>query len=101
MALSSARLQSWHREFNSAVFKGKLRRVTCAVTALDEETLGMFWPDRKRIEIRRDLSEPEARATLLHEMVHQWQHENKRPVDHGESFKEWVSTCLTLTGLRI
>ena len=101
MALSSAKLQSWHREFNSAVFKGKLRRVTTVLSALDEETLGMFWPDRKRIEIRRDLDEQEARATLLHEMVHQWQAENKKPVDHGESFKDWIAPCLTLTGLRI
>ena len=25
--------------------------------------------------------------TLLHEMVHQWQHETGRPVDHGTEFR--------------
>jgi hypothetical protein len=30
----------------------------------------------------------EAIKTLLHEMVHQWQDETGRPVDHGAGFRE-------------
>jgi hypothetical protein len=30
----------------------------------------------------------EALATLRHEMVHQWQHEQGLPVDHGKVFRE-------------
>jgi hypothetical protein len=29
----------------------------------------------------------ETMHTLLHEMVHQWQHETGRPVDHGPEFR--------------
>ena len=29
----------------------------------------------------------EVEATLLHEMVHQWQAETGRPVDHGPGFR--------------
>jgi hypothetical protein len=30
----------------------------------------------------------EAMHTLLHEMVHQWQHETGQPVDHGTAFRQ-------------
>jgi hypothetical protein len=42
-----------------------------------------------------------AKATLLHEMVHQWQHHNNLPLDHGHRFKEWAGLILAETGLEI
>jgi hypothetical protein len=39
-----------------------------------------------RRHLRRD-GWPAATDTLLHEMVHQWQAETGRPVDHGIEFR--------------
>jgi hypothetical protein len=39
-----------------------------------------------RRHIRRD-GWAEATATLLHEMIHQWQAKTGRPVDHGPEFR--------------
>ena len=42
-----------------------------------------------------------AKATLLHEMVHQWQHVNDKPVDHGREFQEWKDIILARLDLEI
>jgi hypothetical protein len=39
-----------------------------------------------RRHIRRD-GWAQATATLLHEMIHQWQAETGQPVDHGRRFR--------------
>lgn len=42
-----------------------------------------------------------AKATLLHEMVHQWQELHNKPLDHGHEFKTWRELILAQTNLEI
>ena len=42
-----------------------------------------------------------AKATLLHEMVHQWQDLQGKPIDHGHAFQAWRELILTVTNLEI
>ena len=42
-----------------------------------------------------------AKATLLHEMVHQWQHMHSKPVNHRHEFQTWRDIILSATNLEI
>jgi hypothetical protein len=95
-------LRYWHTRFNKLVFKGTLQKVPLSLEVLHDEVLGEVWGlcYGTSIKIRSTLTLPEARATLLHEMIHQWQYENALPMDHGRSFIQWEIPCRQLTGLQ-
>jgi len=88
-------LSRWHRAYNEARFGGTLRPVPIRISRRMKSRLGHYSPAAdgcepeivlSRRHIRRDGWE-EALHTLLHEMVHQWQDEQRLPVDHGASFR--------------
>jgi hypothetical protein len=91
-----ARLRQLHVQLNGLHFAGALSRITILVSGRMRRRLGEVRLDRRtnravsiaisRRHIRRD-GWTEATATLLHEMIHQWQAETGRPVDHGPEFR--------------
>ncbi|MDH5235962.1 MAG: SprT-like domain-containing protein [Gemmatimonadota bacterium] len=89
------RLAEWHVRFNGERFGATLSTVPIRVSRRMKRRLGHFAPveDGRPAEIaisarhlRRD-GFAAAVETLLHEMVHQWQHESGRPLDHGPGFR--------------
>ena len=91
------KLAEWHRRYNAHFFGGALRPVTVRVSRRLRRRLGHYSAATpageppeiviSRRHIRRHGWE-EALHTLLHEMVHQWQDETGRPIDHGAVFRE-------------
>jgi hypothetical protein len=91
----AAQVASWHAELNAERFAGALGAVGFRVSRRMRRRLGHYAPgaDGRANEIalsarhlRRD-GLAAARATLLHEMVHQWQHERGLPLGHGAEFR--------------
>jgi hypothetical protein len=91
------RLRSLHRELNRTHFSGALGEIPIRLSGRMRTRLGEVSVDLrtgKPIEIalsRRHLAEHpwrEVEHTVLHEMVHQWQAETGRSIDHGPSFRE-------------
>ncbi len=89
-------LRRWHDQYNERLFDGTLRRVTLRVSRKMESRLGHYTaaaPGGTPAEIaigRQHLERhgwTEVLHTLLHEMVHQWQDETGRPIDHGAGFR--------------
>jgi predicted SprT family Zn-dependent metalloprotease len=89
-----ARLEAAHAELNRLRFDGALRRVTIRVSRRMRSRLGHYSPGLMREpeiaiarrHLRRDPWH-DVVETLVHEMVHQWQHETKRPVAHDRDFR--------------
>ncbi len=93
-----ALLTEWHERFNVMHFGGTLERIPVHVSRRIVRRLGHYTPrvaEAQGLErciavgrrhIRRD-GLPAALETLLHEMVHQWQDESGRAVDHGPGFR--------------
>jgi hypothetical protein len=91
------RLRSLHSELNRAHFGGSLGEIPIRLSGRMRTRLGEVSVDLrtgKPIEIalsRRHLAEhpwQEVEHTMLHEMVHQWQAETGRSIDHGATFRE-------------
>lgn len=91
------RLRQLHGELNRAYFGGALGEIPIRLSGRMRTRLGEVSVDLrtgKPIEIalsRRHLAEHpwgEVEHTMLHEMVHQWQAETGRSIDHGASFRE-------------
>lgn len=91
----AARLAAMHRELNARWFGSTLADVSVVVSRRMRARLGHYAvaapgaPAQiaiSRRHIRRH-GWVDAGATLLHEMVHQWQDESGQPVDHGGAFK--------------
>lgn len=91
-----ARLRAAHAGFNAERFDGVLGTVGIRVSRRMRSRLGHYrlaTADEpaeivlSRRHIRRD-GWRNAMTTLLHEMVHQWQHEQGLPVDHGRAFRD-------------
>ncbi|MGQ0538787.1 MAG: SprT-like domain-containing protein [Gemmatimonadaceae bacterium] len=90
------RLYELHAELNARCFGGLLGRPTIHVSRRMRRKLGHYaLPAERgspglialsRRHIRRHGWIP-ASETLLHEMIHQWQHESGLAVDHGPSFR--------------
>lgn len=89
------RLAEWHTRFNGERFGASLRAVPIRVSRRMQRRLGHFAPgeDGGHPEIaisarhlRRD-GLAVALETLLHEMVHQWQHESGLAVGHDAEFR--------------
>jgi hypothetical protein len=91
------RLRALHRELNREYFDGTLGAIPIRLSGRMRTRLGEVSVDLrtgKPIEIalsRRHLAEHpwgEVEHTMLHEMVHQWQAETGRSIDHGPTFRE-------------
>ena len=92
----AARLTTLHAQLNLEHFGGALDHLEIQVSRRLARRLGHYTPRShnggvgeivlSRRHVRRD-GWPEAIHTLLHEMVHQWQDETRRPVDHGAGFR--------------
>lgn len=89
-------LRLWHEHFNARHFGGRLTRVPLRISRRMTARLGQYRVSACATEpseiviARRHIERHgwhEALDTLLHEMVHQWQHENGLPVDHGPAFR--------------
>ncbi|WP_337172583.1 SprT-like domain-containing protein [Gemmatimonas aurantiaca] len=90
-----AQLAEAHRQLNARWFEGTLQAIPVRLSGRMATRLGHFDPGSKHTPPEIVLSRThitrhgwrEAMHTLLHEMVHQWQHETARPVDHGAEFR--------------
>jgi hypothetical protein len=90
-----AQLAAAHRELNGRWFDGALSSLEVRLSGRMATRLGHFDPGSREAPAEIVLSRRhvvrdgwrEAMHTLLHEMVHQWQHETGRPVDHGAEFR--------------
>lgn len=89
-------LAEWHARYNEHYFGGTLREVPIRVSRRMKTRLGHYTarsPSGEPAEIAISRSHvyrhgwEEARHTLLHEMVHQWQDERGHPIDHGATFR--------------
>ena len=90
-----AELARWHARYNTEHFHGRLKSVSLRVSRRMRSRLGHYTcaahgePAEIALSwrhIRRDGWE-EAKHTLLHEMVHQWQDETGHTIDHGPKFR--------------
>ena len=91
-----AQLMAWHQRYNARHFNGCLAPVAIRVSRRMKSRLGHYTAatrggDAAEIAISRSHvvrhGWTEALHTLLHEMVHQWQDETERPIDHGSTFR--------------
>lgn len=90
------RLADAHAELNALHFDGALNRIPVRLSGRMKTRLGHYSPKGEdgpgaeivlsRRHVRRD-GWAEAMHTLLHEMVHQWQDETAKPLDHGPAFR--------------
>lgn len=88
------RLRAAHGVLNAARFAGSLRPIAIRVSRRMRSRLGHYSPGlRSQPEIaiaarhaRRDRWES-VLETLVHEMVHQWQHETGRAIGHDAAFR--------------
>lgn len=91
----AARFTEWHHRFNTEFFEGALKPVPVRVSRRMKSRLGHYSAASAAAggeiaiswrHLRRHGWE-EALQTLLHEMVHQWQDETGKPLDHGPGFR--------------
>jgi len=91
----AAKLATWHARYNAEHFDGMLKTVPVRVSRRMRSRLGHYTaatagaPAEIAISWRhlRRHGWTEALETLLHEMVHQWQDESGRTIDHGRGFR--------------
>ena len=91
----AAKLTIWHERYNAEHFDGTLRAIPVRVSRRMKSRLGHYSAatrgEQGEIAISwrhlRRHGWTEALHTLLHEMVHQWQDETGRPIDHGRAFR--------------
>ncbi|HTC24858.1 MAG TPA: SprT-like domain-containing protein [Gemmatimonadales bacterium] len=90
------RLRSLHQRLNHEYFGGTLGEIPIRLSGRMRTRLGEVSVDLRTgrpIEIalsRRHLADhpwTEVEHTMLHEMVHQWQAESGRQIDHGPTFR--------------
>jgi hypothetical protein len=88
-------LGEWHTRLNGERFGASLRSVPIRISRRMVNRLGHYAPGVEgggpeiaisARHLRRD-GLASAIETLLHEMVHQWQHEQGLPIDHGLDFR--------------
>jgi len=89
------RLAEWHTRLNGERFGAALALVPIRVSRRMVRRLGHYAPGVEGggaeiaisgRHVHRD-GFAAALETLLHEMVHQWQHESGLPIDHGAEFR--------------
>lgn len=88
-------LQLFHARLNNERFEGKLKPIAVRVSRRMRSRLGHYAPAQRgapaeiavsKSHVKRHGFE-QAVLTLLHEMVHQWQDETGRVLDHGAEFR--------------
>jgi SprT-like family len=103
------RLSQAHDRLNRQYFEGTLGSLPIRLSGRMRTRLGELSVDLRTgrpIEIaisRRHVARhlwAEVEHTLLHEMVHQWQAETGRPVDHGPEFKRKAREVGVLPGAK-
>ncbi len=99
--LSTRKLQYWWRGFNDAMFNGELRPLKIKLEMPSEPNWIGEYNTGREIIISPHQSEDDAMATLLHEMIHQWQDENNLNLGHGNTFSKWRKLCRLRTGLLV
>jgi hypothetical protein len=85
-----------HERFNAQHFSGLLREIPFRLsgrmrTRLGELSVNLKAGEVKEVSISRAHLRngwAEVEKTVLHEMVHQWQVENRLPLDHGPGFRK-------------
>ena len=85
-----------HRELNDKWFANTLSVIPLRLSGRMATRLGHYDPGSRHMAPEIVMSRThitrhgwrEAMHTLLHEMVHQWQHETGQPVDHGPAFRQ-------------
>ncbi len=91
-----AQLTEAHKQLNAQHFSGALKDVSIRLSGRMATRLGHYDPGSKHVSAEIVMSRKhvvkhgwrEAMHTLLHEMVHQWQHESGAPLDHGAGFRK-------------
>ncbi|MEQ1692926.1 MAG: SprT-like domain-containing protein [Gemmatimonas sp.] len=91
-----AQLTEAHRQLNAQHFDGTLTTLPIRLSGRMATRLAHFDPGSKHVPSEIVMSRKhvvrhgwrEAMHTLLHEMVHQWQHETGAPVDHLAGFRK-------------
>lgn len=91
-----AQLSEAHRQLNAQHFGAALTAIPIRLSGRMATRLGHYDPGSKHVASEIVMSRKhvvrhgwrEAMHTLLHEMVHQWQHETGAPVDHGSGFRK-------------
>ena len=91
----AADLASWHAQYNTQHFHGRLKSIPIRVSRRMRSRLGHYTVgaagESAEIAISwrhlRRHGWEEALHTLLHEMVHQWQDEAGHAIDHGRTFR--------------
>jgi hypothetical protein len=103
------RLGQAHARFNLEHFGGTLGSLPIRLSGRMRSRLGELSVDLRTghaVEIaisRRHIARhpwAEVEHTLLHEMVHQWQAETGRPVDHGPTFRRKAREVGVLPGAK-
>ena len=90
-----AQLTASHQDLNARWFESALSALPIRLSGRMASRLGHFDPGSRLTPPEIVLSRKhvvrhgwrETMHTLLHEMVHQWQHETGQPVDHGREFR--------------
>ncbi len=90
-----AQLREAHRALNAQWFDSTLSALPIRLSGRMATRLGHFDPGSRHrpseiVMSRTHIAKHgwrEAMHTLLHEMVHQWQHETGEPLDHGAGFR--------------
>ena len=91
-----AQLAEAHRQLNVQHFAGTLSTLPIRLSGRMATRLAHYDPGSKHVASEIVMSRKhvvkhgwrEAMHTLLHEMVHQWQHETGVPVDHLAGFRK-------------
>ena len=102
-------LRYWHNRYNKQLFEGKLRRCKLGVANLDRHgAVGLCWPLHPltsgdvHIQLHHEFpTKAEFLGTLLHEMIHQWQHQHGKSLSHGRLFTSMAEQCSLYTGFDI
>lgn len=96
--INTSWMRVWWIAYNMKVFEGDLPMPEFRVS--DFKHCGEY--NYKAIALSSRITDwNAAKATLLHEMVHQWQHMHNKPVDHGHEFQTWRELILSATNLEI
>jgi hypothetical protein len=91
----AAKLCEWHAHYNAEHFGGELKQVPVRVSRRMKSRLGHYSAATAGVggeiaiswrHLRRH-GWQETLQTLVHEMVHQWQDETGRTIDHGPGFR--------------
>lgn len=100
-------LKHWWSSFNREVFDNELLPCQLGTEPYDgHRTMGYCTPlasGRARIDVVPEFQDSRASvlATLLHEMVHQVQHQRGGAMNHGPTFTAWSRHIRRITGLTI